>query len=123
MSKTIGFVKTQVQESLPTLEDTNSVFSTIISNLNNIKNNLLSLKANLFMVGDSLGNCRLTSKEANRLKELSESMSVEHIEDMLASIEEHNQTVMEIHAILTEKLTDLKGQDNSLSEEDIEDFN
>ena len=50
-------------------------------------------------------------------------MSVEHIEDMLASIEEHNQTVMEIHAILTEKLTDLKGQDNSLSEEDIEDFN
>ena len=61
MSKTIGFVKTQVQESLPTLEDTNSVFSTIISNLNNIKNNLLSLKANLFMVGDSLGNCRLTS--------------------------------------------------------------
>lgn len=120
--KTIGFVKAQINDSLPVIEDTNSVFSTIISNLNTIKNNLLSIKANLFSIGDSLSSCQLTNKESTKLRELSENMSVEYIEDMLASIESHNETVMEIHSILETKLQDLKGYDSSASEEDVEGF-
>ena len=70
----------------------------------------------------SLSSCQITNKEATKLKELSENMSVEYIEDMLASIESHNETVMEIHSILETKLQDLKGYDSSASEEDVKGF-
>ena len=121
--RTIGFVKSKIKETLPFLEDTQSIFSTIVSNLTNIKNNLLSLRSSFYNSGDSFASSTILKEESDKLKALSESLSEDHINDMLDMIESHSQTVRELQEALNDKLVIISQYKSDQSEEDITEFN
>ena len=120
--RTIGFVKSQIKETIPFLEDTKSVFSTIVSNLINIKNNLLTLKFSLYNAGESFDLSESLKPEAQKLKELSENMSEEYINEMLEMLESHRQTVQELEDALNQKIEVVSQYDSNQTEDEITEF-
>lgn len=120
--RTIGFVKSQIQETIPFLEDTKSVFSTIVSNLINIKNNLLTLKYSFYNTGEAFDLSETLKPEAKKFKELSENLSEEHINEMLEMLESHRQTIQELEEALNQKMDVVSQYDSNQTEDEIAEF-
>ena len=117
--RTIGYVKSQIDDSLPVLEDTSSIFSTLVSNLTNIKQNLLSIKASLYNIGEAFSSSTLLKGNGDKLKNLSENITEEYVDELLSMLESHQQTVYEVRTALEDSLSEISQYDSDEDEEVI----